>query len=108
MVNVDLLPKAIEYNNNIYMLDLHVTAWNKLCVSYKYEVGSGSFAECIRKDPNFQHFILSQVVEPDCNEVRHTDKVTDVVDVRTWEEAFTSLFDRVYAALDKKLIKFYE
>ena len=108
MVNIDSLPKSIEYNGNIYMLDLHITAWNKLCVCYKYEVGSGSFAECIRKDPNFQHLILSQVVEPDCKEIMHTDDVTDIVDVGNWEDAFVVLEDRIRAALDKGIVKLYK
>ena len=108
MINIDSLPKSIKYNGNVYMLDLHVTAWNKLCVCYKYEVGSGSFAECIRKDSNFQHFILSQVVEPDCTEARHTDDVTDIVDVKSWDEGFEILSDRVYTALDNGVIELYK
>ena len=103
MINVDSLPKSIEYNGNVYMLDLHVTAWNKLCVSYKYEGGS---ARAIQK--KIEYFILSQVVEPDCKEIRQTDKVIDIVDVRTWEEAFDTLGNRIYAAIDNGAVKVYK
>ena len=103
MVNIDSLPKSIEYNGNVYMLDLHVTAWNKLCVSYKYEGGS---ARAIQK--KIEYFILSQVVEPDCKEIRQTDEVIDIVDVRTCEEAFDTLGSRLYAAIDKGTVKVYK
>ena len=39
MVNIDSLPKSIEYNDNVYMLNMHVTAWNKLCICYQYIFG---------------------------------------------------------------------
>ena len=103
MINIDSLPKSIEHNGNVYMLDLHITAWNKLCVSYKYEGGPKRAIE-----KKIEYFILSQVVEPDCKEVRHTDKVIDIVDVRSWDEGFETLSDRVYTALDKGVVKLYK
>lgn len=103
MINIDSLPKSIEYNGNVYMLDLHITAWNKLCVSYKYEGGPKDAME-----KKIEYFILSQVVEPDCKEVRHTDEVVDIVDVRSWDEGFETLSDRVYTALDKGVVKLYK
>ena len=103
MINIDSLPKSIEYNGNVYMLDLHITAWNKLCVSYKYEGGSKRAIE-----KKIEYFILSQVVEPDCKEIRQTDEVIDIVDVRTWEEAFDTLGSRLYAAIDKGTVKVYK
>ena len=103
MINVDSLPKSIEYNGNVYMLDLHVTAWNKLCVSYKYEGGSKRAL-----DKKIEYFILSQVVEPDCIDRNYPDDVITIVDVKTWQDAFTVLSDRVYAALDKNIVKLYK
>ena len=86
MINVDSLPKSIEYNGNIYMLDLHITAWNKLCVCYQYIFGPKDAL-----DKKIEYTILSQVVEPGCEETRQTDEATDIVDVRTWEIAFSVL-----------------
>ena len=100
MINIDSLPKSIEYNGNVYMLDLHITAWNKLCVSYKYEGGSKRAIE-----KKIQYLILSEVVEPDCKEVRQTDEVIDIVDVRTWEEGFEVLSARLNTALANGRIK---
>ena len=103
MVNIDSLPKSIDYNGNIYMFDLHITAWNKLCVCYQY-----IFAPKDALDKKIEYSILSQVVEPDCKEVRQTDEVIDIVDVRAWEEAFDTLASRLYAAIDKGTVKVYK
>lgn len=103
MINVDSLPKSIDYNGNIYMLDLHITAWNKLCVCYQYIFGPKDAL-----DKKIEYSILSQVVEPDCKEIRQTDEVIDIVDVRTWEEAFDTLGGRLYAAIDKGTVKVYK
>ena len=103
MINVDSLPKSIEYNGNVYMLNMHVTAWNKLCVSYKYEGGS---MRAIEK--KIEYLILSQVVEPDCKQIRRTDEVTDIVDVKSWDEGFEVLSDRVYAAINNGAVKVYK
>lgn len=103
MVNIDSLPKSIEYNGNVYMLHMHVTAWNKLCICYQYIFGPKDALE--RK---IEYSILSQVVEPDCKEVRHTDEVIDIVDVKSWDKGFEVLSDRVCTALDKGVIKLYK
>ena len=103
MINIDSLPKSIEHNGEIYMLDMHVTMWNKLCVSYKYSGGPKD-----AMDKKIEYFILSQVVEPGCKEIRQTDEVIDIVDVRTWEEAFDILGSRLYAAIDNGTVKVYK
>ena len=103
MVNIDSLPKSIEYNGNVYVLDMHVTAWNKLCICYQYIFGPKDAL-----DKKIEYSILSQVVELDYKEVRHTDEVIDIVDVKSWDEGFETLSDRVYAALDKGVIKLYK
>lgn len=103
MVNIDSLPKSIEYNGNVYMLNMHVTAWNKLCVCYQYIFGPKDALE-----KKIEYSILSQVVEPDCKEVKQTDEVIDIVDVRTWEKAFDTLASRLYAAIDNGVVKVYK
>ena len=103
MVNIDSLPKSIEYNGNVYMLNMHVTAWNKLCVCYQYIFGPKDAL-----DKKIEYSILSQVVEPDCKEVRQTNEVIDIVDVRTGEEAFDTLASRLYAAIDNGIVKVYK
>ena len=67
MINIDSLPKSIERNGEIYTLDMHVTMWNKLCVSYKYSGGPKDATE-----KKIEYFILSQVVEPDCVSPNYT------------------------------------
>ena len=103
MVNIDSLPKSIDYNGNVYMLNMHVTAWNKLCICYQYIFGPKDALE-----KKIEYSILSQVVEPGCKEVRHTDEVIDIVDVKSWDEGFEVLSNRVYTALDKGVIKLYK
>ena len=103
MINIDSLPKSIEYNGNVYMLDLHVTAWNKLCVSYKYEGGSKRAIE-----KKIEYFILSQVVEPDCVSPNYTDEITGIVDVKSWEQAFGVLSARLNTALTNERVKIYQ
>jgi hypothetical protein len=85
------------------MLHMHVTAWNKLCVCYQYIFGPKDAL-----DKKIEYTILSQVVEPGCKEIRQTDEVIDIVDVRTWEEAFDTLGSRVYAAIDNGAVKVYK
>ena len=103
MINVDSLPKSIEYNGNIYMLDLHITAWNKLCVCYQYIFGPKDAL-----DKKIEYSILSQVVEPGCKEVRQTNEVIDIVDVRAGEEAFDVLSARLNTALANGRVKIYK
>ena len=103
MINIDSLPKSIEYNGNVYTLDLHITAWNKLCVSYKYEGGPKRAIE-----KKIECFIMSQVVEPDCKEIEYSDKVTDIVDVWSWELAFSVLSARINTALTDGVVKIYK
>ncbi len=103
MVNIDSLPKSIEYNGNVYMLNMHVTAWNKLCICYQYIFGPKDALE-----KKIEYSILSQVVEPDCKEIRHTDEVIDIVDVKTRDEDNETHSDRVYTDLDKGVIKLYK
>lgn len=103
MVNIDSLPKSIKYNGNVYMLDLHVTAWNKLCVSYKYIFGSKDALE-----KKIETFILSEVVEPDNITPNYSNKVDGIVDVNSWEMAFMVLASRLNTALSEGIIEMYK
>lgn len=108
MVNIDKLPKSIKYNGNVYFLDLHVTAWNKLCVSYKYEGGPKRAIE-----KKIERFILSQVVEPGMNWddipiIEIPSKVTDIFDVPDYDFAFTYLDVRLKKALRENSVKLYK
>lgn len=108
MVNIDKLPKSIEYNGNVYFLNLHVTAWNKLCVSYKYEGGPKRAIE-----KKIEYLILSQVVEPDMNiddvkVIEISSKVTDIFDVPDSDLAFTYLDVRLKKALRENSVKLYK
>lgn len=103
MVNIDSLPKSIEYNGNVYMLDLHITAWDKLCVSYKYEGGPKRAIE-----KKIEYFILSQVVEPDMKKpINYSDNVTDIIDVPNYQIAFNVLSARVAGALFRNVVTIY-
>ena len=101
MVNIDKLPKTIEYNGYWYDLHLTITAWGKICVSYAL---SGGPKEALRLKLNYQ--ILSQVVEPDMNyPSNYSDDITDIVDVPNSILAFNVLGTRVNQALSKNLVK---
>lgn len=103
LYNIDALPKCIEFNGNWYTLNMHVTAFNKLCTSYKYIGGPNAAHE--RK---IEYNILSQVVEPDADieKIFYPDvKVTDIVDVPDYEWAFQVLSDRLDNAIVTKDVK---
>lgn len=101
MINIDSLPKCIEFNGNWYTLNMHVTAFNKLCTSYKY-IG-GPMAAHERK---IEYNILSQVVEPNMDKnIVSSNEVTDIVDVPTTEISFEILQNRLNNAIENKIIK---
>lgn len=108
MISIDSLPKSIKYNDEIYMLDMHVTAWNKLCISYKYEGGPKRAIE-----KKIEYFILSQVVEPKMNidkikVIEKTSNVEDIFDVPDSELAFDYLSVRLNQALRHNLVELYK
>lgn len=57
--NLELLPKIVEYNGSDYSLEVHVTAFNRLCVAYQklYPSKNGERPR-----------ILSYTVEPERDE----------------------------------------
>ena len=100
MVNIDTLPKCIEFNDDWYSLNLHVTAFNKLCISYQY-MGGARRALDNKKEYN----ILSQVVEPDMtHDINYTNEVTGIVDVPNYEIGFNILSTRLNMALSENKV----
>lgn len=105
MINIELLPKAIEYNDKHYSLQLHVTAWNKLCVCYK---------SMFKIDDPFSHetMLFSEVVEKQMSKDEvdvefYRDQLLpgDVADVPDIETAFEILKVRLDASLERKETK---
>lgn len=103
MINIDSLPKSIKYNGEVYFLNLHVTAFNKICVCYQY-----AFSPMEAHEKNIEYNILSQVVEPDCVSPNYTDEITGIVDVKSWEQAFEALSARLNTALANEQVKIYK
>jgi hypothetical protein len=54
---IETLPKTIEVNNEHYQLEVHVTAWDNLCIGY---------IEMFKKEgAQWREHICSVCVEPD-------------------------------------------
>lgn len=51
-ISIEELPKVIKYNNKYYALNVHITAWGKLCICYKefFERRGESILSCIVED----------------------------------------------------------
>lgn len=100
MINIDNLPKVIERcgDNKLFALNMHITAWNKLCVCYK---------ETFKEDGPFVNpHIFSQVVEPDMEgEIRYSDFSDRIIDVPTFEAAVNTLSARLNKALSNETFK---
>ena len=108
MINIDTLPKSIKYNEHVYLLSLHITAWNKICVCYKYAFGPMSAAE-----KNIEYNILSNVVESDMKveDIRVIEKsssVEEIFDVPDTSFAFDYLDVRLKKALREKTVELYK
>ena len=103
MVNIDSLPKCIEFDGEWYGLNLHVTAFNKLCISYQNMAGPKSALE-----KNKEYNILSQVVEPNMNYPINYPKInliTSIVDAPNYTLAFNILSSRLNSAISNGDIK---
>lgn len=105
MINIESLPKVIEYNDNHYSLQLHVTAWNKLCVCYK---------SMFKIDDPFSNktTLFSEVVEKQMSKDKvdiefYRDHLNPVntADVPDIETAFEILKVRLDASLERKETK---
>lgn len=102
MVNIENLPVVISVNGDWYALNLHVTAWNKLCVGYRYMGGTKRAIE-LKKENN----IFSSVVEPDMGDkpIVYSKDVTHIADVPNIEMGWNVLAARINSALADETIK---
>ena len=108
MISIDSLPKSIKYNGEVYFLNLHVTAFNKLCICYQY-----AFSPREAHEKKIEYNILSQVVEPKMNideikVIEKTSNVKDIFDVPDSELAFDYLSARLNQALRYNLVELYK
>ena len=102
MVNIENLPKVILVGDDLYVLNLHITAWNKFCVGYQYVSGPQA---AIRQKKEYN--IFSSVVEPDMGSkpIKYGDEIYDIVDVPTIEMAWNVLATRINTNLANGNIK---
>jgi len=99
MNKLEKFPKVIERDGKLYSLDVHITAWNKLCVSYKTMFKNSTFEET---------YIFSQVVEPEMTKkVREPEVFNDIIDVPTYSKALSVLNKRIDNALKTEEITIY-
>lgn len=101
MVNIETLPRLIKViaTGEWYNLEMHVTAWNKICVCYKLT------DKWTIDNDKFYH-ILSNVVEPEMEgDVNYSKFITDVVDVPNIEWAFNILSTRLNEAISEGKIE---
>lgn len=93
--NLEELPKDIEYNGELYQLELYVTAWRKWAIAYV---------------PAFDKMgerILSQVVEPESGPSLKTNDVTKILNCKTLEDACLMLAWRLIGAkLEGKIVEY--
>ena len=93
--DVEKFPKDIEYNGELYSLDLYVTTWRKWAIAY-----SPVFDKMGNK-------ILSQVVDPDSAPSLKSNDVTAILDCKSLEDACLMLAWRLSdAKLKGKIVEY--
>lgn len=100
MVNIENLPRLIEIKGTKkwYNLEMHITAWNKICVCYR-------LVDRWTPENNDFYLIFSCVVEPDMdNEINYSDDHCGIVDVPSFEMAVNVISARINAAIDSGLV----
>jgi hypothetical protein len=97
MIRIEDLPKVIEYKDKLWSLNVHVTAWNKLCISYHVQEEVKPFDTV---------FLFSEVIEPGMKKhVLRTDNPEDIVDVKHFPSALNTLKTRLERALETGVVK---
>lgn len=91
MHKIETLPREIKYNGKYYFLNVHITAWGKLCVGYT--VLDVRVTEDIH--------ILSNVIEEKENVIMYfiPKDVTDIMNVTNFDDAVDTLEIRVNDAI---------
>lgn len=93
---IELLPKEIEVNDKIYGLEMHITAWGKICLCYSNEM-------------KLSDYILSQVVESEMTtKPEFSECMQNVVDVPDLDGAVAMMQMRLNDGLANKTIKIYK
>lgn len=96
--SIETLPRIIEYSGDLYSLNLYVTAWDKLCLSY---IGWEKDEDGGRKN------ILSVVVEGP-NKMRYNDQsdnidcIADAVDLEDAVEITRTRINKFFKMTEKK------
>lgn len=91
MHKIETLPREIKYNGKYYFLNVHITAWGKLCVGYKImDVREMEYV-----------YILSNVI---CEKTQYSPQynplgINDIMDVDNFNDAVEMLEKRVNDAL---------
>lgn len=97
MHKIETLPREIKYNGNYYFLNVHITAWGKLCVGYKI------------MDPRNSDnvYILSNVIDTKGAEKRQCNihGILNINDVNNFNEAVEILEKRVNNSLKSGYIE---
>ena len=96
--SIETLPRMIEYDGDLYSLEVYVTAWDKLCLSY---IGWEKDEDGGRKK------ILSVVVEgPDKprynRQSDNLDCIADAVDLEDAVEITRTHINRFFKMMEKK------
>ena len=90
-MKIDQLTKSFycPSTNTTYLLSVGVTAWNKLCISYR-----GYDHNLSASDQNLGNKILSIVVDgqPQSNE---PESINKIYSASTFDEAVDMMYDRV-------------
>ena len=98
MVNFETLPRCISFNGNHYTLNVHITAWNKICVSYQ-------LLEAPTIENGMFYNIFSQVVEPNLENINYSSNPLNIVDVPSFEMGVNVLSARVNKAIEENKIE---
>ncbi len=98
MVNFETLPRCISFLGRTYTLNVHITAWNKICVSYQ-------LLDKPTVENSMYYNVFSQVVEPDMGEIKYSENPLDIVDVPSFEMAVNVISARINSAISENKIE---
>lgn len=76
------LPMSINYDDNIYLLNVYVTAWNNFCIAYV-------------KINDIREKLFSVVVDPNAKEIEVSTEPEEISTVRTFDDAYNLLYSNL-------------